>query len=61
MKTETVAEFLARGGSVEKSTEELNLAELLEKESMLSQGDAESITKDLSETLKSSLDKLGAQ
>jgi hypothetical protein len=58
MKTETIEEFLARGGSIEKSTEEVNLAELLHKEGLLNQDDAESVTKSLSETLKSSLDKL---
>jgi hypothetical protein len=57
MATETIEEFLARGGSVEKSTEKVSLAELLKSEGMLNAVDAENISKDLNEALQSSIDK----
>jgi hypothetical protein len=61
MTTETIEEFLARGGSIEKSTVAINLTELLQKEGMLGQDDAENLAKDLGKALNSSLDKLGSK
>lgn len=61
MATETIEEFLARGGSVEKSTENVNLAELLQKQGLLNKDDAENLSQNLTETLKSSIDKLAAK
>jgi hypothetical protein len=57
MKTETIAEFLARGGSVEKSSEKVSLAQLLQKEGVLNQVDADKMAKDLNETLQNSVDQ----
>ncbi len=57
MKTETVEEFLARGGQVQKSTQETTLEELLLNEGLLDKNDAEAAKKDLSEALSKSLDK----
>jgi len=57
MKTETVEEFLARGGSVEKSKTEVSLAELLQKEGILNQTDADKVSEDLNETLISNINK----
>jgi hypothetical protein len=58
MTTETVEEFLARGGSVEKSDSTVSLAELLQKEGVLNQEDADKVTEDLNDTLMNSLDDL---
>lgn len=58
MTTETVEEFLARGGSVEKSDSTVSLGELLQKEGILNQADADQVTEDLNETLMSSLDEV---
>jgi len=57
MATESIAEFLARGGAVEKSTSETTLTELLQKEGLLNQADAEKATNDLSEALVDGLNK----
>ena len=57
MKTETIAEFLARGGSVEQSTTELSLNELLETEGILSKEESDKVAKDLNEALTASINK----
>ena len=57
MATETMAEFLARGGSVKKSTSNDSLAQLLQKEGILNKSDAEKVTKDLNDTLTNSLNE----
>ena len=56
MKTESVAEFLARGGEVQKSNSETTLEELLYNEGLLDKQEAETAKKSLSEALKASLD-----
>ena len=56
MKTESMEEFLARGGKVQKSTKETSLEELLYNEGLMDHEDAKKIQKDLDSTLKSSLD-----
>lgn len=60
MAAETIAEFLARGGSIEKSSDKISLAELLQKEGILDQDNAEKLAKDLSESLESQLPKTDA-
>ena len=55
MATETMAEFLARGGSVTKSTSKESLSELLQKEGILNKIDAEKLTQSLNKTLDNSL------
>jgi hypothetical protein len=57
MKTETIEEFLARGGNITKSTDETSLDELLYNEGILNHKDAEEVKKGLTEALSSSLDK----
>jgi len=57
MKTETVEEFLARGGEVQKSNSETTLEQLLYNEGLLNREDAEAAKKDLSEALSKSLDQ----
>ena len=57
MKTETIEEFLARGGNITKSTEQASLDELLYNEGILNHKDAEQVKKGLSEALNTSLDK----
>lgn len=61
MTTETIEEFLVRGGSIEKSTEAVNFADLLQQEGMLQKDDAEKLAKSLDKALNSSLDKLGSK
>lgn len=51
MSIESIEEFLARGGSVEKSDSEYTLAELLEKEGILNQADASAAAESLSQTI----------
>lgn len=51
MKTETVAEFLARGGKIQKSKTELSLDQLLYNEGLLDKEDAEVVKKQLNEGL----------
>lgn len=57
MKTETVEEFLARGGKVIKSTKETTLNELLYNEGLLDHSKAEEVKETLDSALKASLDK----
>jgi len=51
MKTETVEEFLARGGKVQKSKSEVSLDQLLYNEGLLDKEDAETVKKQLNEGL----------
>lgn len=57
MTTETIEEFLARGGVVEKSNSQLTLSELLQKEGILNEADAKKVTEDLNGTLMKSMDE----
>lgn len=57
MTTESVAEFLARGGKVEKSKKETTLNELLYNEGLLDHSKVEEVKNTLDTALKSSLDK----
>jgi hypothetical protein len=57
MKTETMEEFLARGGKVQKSTKEATLEELLYNEGLMDHEQASEVSKTLSKTLESSLDE----
>jgi hypothetical protein len=58
MATETIEDFLARGGSIEKSDSAVSLADLLQKEGILSQADADKVTEDLNDTLMNSMDEV---
>lgn len=57
MKTESIEEFLARGGEVAKSSNETTLDQLLYNEGLLNHKDAEEAKKALSDALSTSLDK----
>jgi hypothetical protein len=57
MKTESVAEFLARGGKVQKSGKEMNLEELLYNEGLMDHEDARKVQSSLSDNINDSLDK----
>jgi predicted nucleotidyltransferase len=57
MKTESIEDFLARGGNITKSTTESSLDELLYNEGILNHKDAEEVKRGLSEALNTSLDK----
>ena len=57
MKTESIEEFLARGGKVQKSQKEVSLEELLYNEGLMDHEEAKNIQKSLSENINSSLDK----
>lgn len=57
MKTETVEEFLARGGKVIKSSKETTLNELLYNEGLLDHSKVEEVKEKLDSALKSGLDK----
>jgi hypothetical protein len=57
MKTESVADFLARGGKVEESTKETSLDQLLYNEGLLDHKDAEAVKKNLNDALSKSLDQ----
>ena len=55
MKTETVEEFLSRGGKVQKSTTQVSLDQLLYNEGLLDKQDAEAAKKQLSDGLEKML------
>ena len=55
MKTETVAEFMARGGQVQKSTSEVSLDQLLFNEGLLDKEEAESTKKKINGELSEKL------
>lgn len=57
MKTESVEEFLARGGKVQKSNKEMNLEELLYNEGLMDHDDAKKVQNSLSDNINQSLDK----
>lgn len=57
MATETIEEFMARGGKVEKSNSQVTLSELLQKEGILNEADAKKVTEDLNGTLMKSMDE----
>lgn len=57
MATETIEEFLARGGKVQKSKDAISLDKLLYNEGLLDHKDAEKVKKDLNGALSASLDK----
>lgn len=57
MSTESVEEFLARGGKVEKSKKETSLDQLLYNEGLLDHKDAEAVKNNLSQALAKSLDE----
>ena len=57
MATETIEEFLARGGEISKSSKsDVTLDELLKKEVLINDHDAKRIANLLSSTLEESLD-----
>lgn len=55
MKTETVEEFLARNGKIEKSTKECSLQELLLNEGLLDSVEAKAATDAIHSALDTSL------
>jgi hypothetical protein len=57
MATESVEEFLARGGKVEKSNKETTLNDLLYNEGLLDHSKVEEVKSTLDSALKNSLDK----
>lgn len=57
MTTETIEEFLARGGLVEKSNSEVSLAELLQEEGILNQTAADKMTEDLNSILMKNMNE----
>lgn len=57
MATETIEEFLARGGKVQKSKDPISLDKLLYNEGLLDHKDAEKVKNDLNSALNTSLDK----
>jgi hypothetical protein len=57
MKTESIEEFMARGGKVQKSENDVSLEELLYNEGLMDHNDAQKVQKTLSENINSSLDK----
>ena len=57
MKTETVEEFMARGGQVQKSTSEVSLDQLLFNEGLLDKQEAEETKKKLNGDLNEMLSK----
>ncbi len=57
MATETIEDFLARGGVVEKSNSQVTFSELLQKEGILSDLDAKKVAEDLNDTLLKSMDE----
>ena len=57
MKTETVEEFLARGGKVQKSKNEVSLDALLFNEGLLGKQEVDSVKKNLDETMSKFLSK----
>jgi hypothetical protein len=56
MKTETVEEFLARGGKVEKSTKESTLEQLLYNEGIMGKTEVEEMKASLNEQLVKNLE-----
>jgi hypothetical protein len=61
MKTETVEEFLARGGKIQKSKSEVSLDQLLYNEGLLDKSDAEQVKKQLNEGLNSMLSSISSE
>lgn len=57
MAIETIEEFLARGGKVQKSKDAISLDKLLYNEGLLDHKDAEKVKGNLSDALKTSLDQ----
>jgi hypothetical protein len=57
MKTETMEEFLARGGKVQKSKKDSTLEELLYNEGLMDHQEAQSVSEILTTTLSNSLDE----
>ena len=55
MATESVEEFLARGGKIHKSDEEISLEKLLYREGLLDHKDVEKIQGDLNKSVDSAL------
>ncbi len=55
MATESIEEFLARGGKVDKSTEETSLQELLKSEGLLDSKTAEKAQNELNEAITKTL------
>ncbi|OUR95387.1 hypothetical protein A9Q84_16255 [Halobacteriovorax marinus] len=56
MKTETVEEFLSRGGEINKSNTETTLEQLFFNEGLLGREEAKAAKKDLTEALAKSFD-----
>ena len=57
MKTETVEEFLARGGKVHQSSSQVSLDALLFNEGLLGKDEVDSVKKNLDETMTKFLSK----
>lgn len=57
MKSESVEEFLARGGKVQKASKEISLEELLLNEGLMDHDEASKIQQTLSSNINSSLEK----
>lgn len=57
MATETIEEFLARGGKVQKSNKETSLNELLFNEGLLDKDEATKVNLALADNLAKKLDK----
>tara|TARA_Y100000385_G_C12970031_1_gene583606 strand:- start:440 stop:637 length:198 start_codon:yes stop_codon:yes gene_type:complete len=55
MATETIEEFLARGGKVQKSKDAISLDSLLHNEGILDQSEAKKVKTNLSEALDKGL------
>ena len=56
MKSESVEQFLARGGKIEKSQKETTLDELLYNEGLLNHEDAQNVKDQLNSALSNKLD-----
>lgn len=61
MKTESVEEFLARGGKIQKSKNEVTLDQLLLNEGLLDKDDAQLAKKQLNEGLEKMLSGLNTE
>lgn len=61
MKTESVEEFLARGGKIQKSKNEVTLDQLLLNEGLLDKDDAQLAKKQLNEGLEKMLSGLNKE
>lgn len=57
MATETIEEFLARGGKVQKSKDAISFDKLLYNEGLLDHKDVENVKENLNKALQTGLDK----